>query len=186
MTTLIRTQPTLEEFLALPETKPAQEYINGRILEKPMPQGKHSVLQESLLVFINQLAKTTKLAYAFPELRCTFGGRSLVPDIAVFSWERIPRDQEGEVANMVTSAPDWVIEILSPEQSLTRMINKVVFCIEQGAQLGWIIDPTERVVLVLQPRQLPLAKEGVELLPVLAELEALKLTVDELFSWLKV
>ncbi len=31
---------TLEEFLALPETKPAREYIDGKILQKPMPQGE--------------------------------------------------------------------------------------------------------------------------------------------------
>jgi len=185
MTTLIRTQPTLEEFLALPETKPAREYLKGRILEKPMPQWQHSILRESLLTFINQLAKTAKLAYAVPELRCTFGGRSLVPDIAVFSWTRIPRNEQGEVVNEGSAAHDWVIEILSSDQSLTQMINKVVFCIEQGTQLGWIINPQERVVLVLQPQQLPKVKEDTEPLPVLAKLEDLKLTVAELFSWLK-
>lgn len=36
---------SLEEFLALPETKPASEYIDGQIYQKPMPQGKHSKLQ---------------------------------------------------------------------------------------------------------------------------------------------
>jgi Uma2 family endonuclease len=32
---------TLAEFLQLPETKPASEYIDGQIIQKPMPQGKH-------------------------------------------------------------------------------------------------------------------------------------------------
>ena len=33
------TQPlTLEEFLKLPETKPASEYINGEIIPKPLPE----------------------------------------------------------------------------------------------------------------------------------------------------
>ena len=36
---------TLEEFLTLPETKPASEYIAGQVIQKPMPQGKHSKLQ---------------------------------------------------------------------------------------------------------------------------------------------
>ena len=35
----------LEEFLALPETKPASEYINDQIYQKLMPQGKHSTLE---------------------------------------------------------------------------------------------------------------------------------------------
>ncbi len=35
-------QITLEEFLKLPETKPASEYISGQVIQKPMPQGHHS------------------------------------------------------------------------------------------------------------------------------------------------
>lgn len=31
---------TLDEFLKLPETKPASEYIDGQIIPKPMPQGE--------------------------------------------------------------------------------------------------------------------------------------------------
>lgn len=33
---------TLEEFLRLPETTPASEYVDGAILQKPMPQCEHS------------------------------------------------------------------------------------------------------------------------------------------------
>ncbi len=33
---------TLNEFLLLPETKPAREFIDGQIIQKPMPQGEHS------------------------------------------------------------------------------------------------------------------------------------------------
>lgn len=76
---------TLEEFLKLPETKPASEYINGRIIQKPMPQGKHSIIQAKLLPAINALVKSRRIALAFPELRCTFGERSIVPDVAVFA-----------------------------------------------------------------------------------------------------
>ena len=44
---------TLGEFLQLPETKPAGEYIDGQIIQKPMPQGKHSVIQGELGAAIN-------------------------------------------------------------------------------------------------------------------------------------
>ncbi len=39
---------TLAEFLQLTETKPEQEYLAGKISQKPMPQGEHRVLQASL------------------------------------------------------------------------------------------------------------------------------------------
>ena len=38
----------MEEFLQLPETKPASEFINGQVKKKPMPQGEHSRLQAKL------------------------------------------------------------------------------------------------------------------------------------------
>lgn len=43
-------QITLAEFLELPETKPASEYIDDRIFQKPMPQGQHSIFQRQLLL----------------------------------------------------------------------------------------------------------------------------------------
>ena len=48
---------TLEAFLTMPDTKPASEFINGKILQKPMPQGEHSVLQGELVTIINAQLK---------------------------------------------------------------------------------------------------------------------------------
>lgn len=97
---------SLDEFLKLSETKPSSEYIKGQIIQKPMPQGKHSKLQGKLVTSINEVGESRKIAFAFPELRCTFGGRSIVPDVAVFAWEQIPLDQRGDVANVFKTYPD--------------------------------------------------------------------------------
>lgn len=49
-----------------------------------MPQGEHSSIQVDLCEAINQVAKTQKIAKAFPEWRCTFDGRSIVPEIFLY------------------------------------------------------------------------------------------------------
>jgi Uma2 family endonuclease len=118
MTTLLPSPSTcsLEEFLRQPETKPASEYIDGRVDQKPMPQGKYSRLQTRFPNEINQILEPSRLGSAFTELRCTFGGRSLVPDITVFDWERIPLNEASEVENQLAIYPGWTIEILSPDQ----------------------------------------------------------------------
>lgn len=72
------TSSNLEEFLTLPETQPASEFVNAYIYQKPMPQGKHSRLQFKLCITVNQVAEPDKIALAFPGLRCTFGERSIV------------------------------------------------------------------------------------------------------------
>lgn len=183
MTSLVTPVLTLDAFLALPETKPATEFVHGKALQKPMPQGEHSRLQSKLCEVINNVTESAQIAYAFPELRCTFGGQSLVPDVAVFSWNRIPRQPSGRVANRFDLPPDWSIEILSPEQSQTRVLGKLLHCVQHGTQLGWLIDPTEETVLVVWPDQRVHLLEGDTHLPTLATID-LALTVDQLFGWL--
>ncbi len=184
LSTQVSSNLSLEEFLKLSETKPANEYIDGRIYQKPMAQGKHSTIQIRLATAINEIAINQKIAYAFPELRCTFAGRSLVPDIAVFEWQRIPLDAKGRVANKFEIYPDWIIEILSPEQSPNRVIRKITFSIQNGTKLGWFLDPEDESVMVFQPNQLPEIKEGQDILPVLSVLGDWQLSVADVFAWL--
>ncbi len=174
----------LEEFLQLPETQPAREYLDGQIYQKQMPQGEHSTLQSFLVTSINEMAKPGKLAYAFPELRCTFGGMSLVPDVAVFEWARIPVRPNGRIVNKFAIYPDWIIEILSPEQSPNRVIRKITFSIQNGAKLGWFLDSDDESIMVFQPNQLPEIKQGKDSLPVLHVLENWQLSVEDIFSCL--
>ncbi|NER94938.1 MAG: Uma2 family endonuclease [Symploca sp. SIO1B1] len=184
MTEIITPTHSLSDFLKLPETKPIREYINGDMVNKPMPKGKHSRLQLVLCNKINEKAEILNKAYAFPELRCTFGSRSIVPDIAVFKWSRIPFETDGEVPNDFLLYPDWTIEILSPEQSTNRVIGNILYCIQHGCQLGWLIDPTDRSILVFRPGAQDELLQGSATLPILEDIY-LELTVDQIFAWLK-
>lgn len=180
------TQPlTLEEFLKLPETKPASEFINTEIIQKPMPQGEHSLLQCKLCEVINRVATSQKIAFVFPELRCTFGGNSIVPDVAVFWWERIPVSASGRIGNRFEIPPDWSIEILSPDQSQTKVLGNLLHCSQHGTELGWLIDPEEEIILVLLEKQRVQILRGKDQLPILCGIE-LELTVEQVFSWLTI
>lgn len=180
----VTTQPlTLDAFLVLPETKPASEFIDGKTSQKPMPQGEHSLLQGNLCEAINKVAKDCKIACALPELRCTFGDRSIVPDVAVFRWQRIPLRASGRIANRFLTHPDWAIEVLSPEQSQTRVLSNLLHCAQHGTDIGWLIDPDEETVLVLWPDQRVQLLQGNTQLPTLPEI-ALNLSANDLFSWL--
>jgi Uma2 family endonuclease len=182
--TLAKSLFTLTEFLALPETEPASEYIDGDILQKTMPKTKHSRLQLKLCNAINDVAEPSRIAYAFPELRCTFGNRSIVPDIAILLWEKIRWDETGEPIDDIKTAPDWIIEILSPDQSSNRVTQKILYSLEHGTQLGWMLDPSDRSILVFLPNQLPVFYEGGDRLPILPPI-ALELTCEQIFGWLK-
>ncbi|MGL5835225.1 MAG: Uma2 family endonuclease [Waterburya sp.] len=175
---------TLAEFLELAETKPEQEYLSGEISHKPMPQGEHSVLQANLVTEINQIGKPQKLACAFPELRCTFAGNSIVPDVAVFEWQNIPLKANGRITNKFEIAPDWIIEILSPDQSANRVIRKITFCLSQGTKLGWLIDPEDESVVIFEPNSTPVVQADNDILLALEVLENWQLSTADLFGWL--
>lgn len=96
----------------------------------------------------------------------------------------IPFDADGEVPNDFFIAPDWIIEILSPNQSPNRVTQKILYSLQHGTQLGWLLDPCDRSIIVFLPNQLPIFYEGGDRLPVLASI-ALELTCEQIFSWLK-
>ena len=181
---------TLDRFLRQPETKPASEFIDGYIYQKPMPQGQHSRLQLKFCNRVNAVAEDAQIALALPELRCTFGDRSIVPDVAVFRWDRLPINAEGEIENVFSICPDWVIEILSPDQAPMRVISNILHCLKHGTEMGWLLFPKERSLLIFQrdrqPIEVNINSNGDEILLVPEFLEGqLKLTANQIFDWLK-
>jgi hypothetical protein len=115
----------LKAFLQQPniEASPAWEFIDGRFpwkaspsQQKPMPTLFHSRLQRNLVNAINQ---QTDAYEAIQELRCIVPPLSPVPDIAVVALSRLPEND-----GPFQGAPDWLIEIRSPDQSTLELQKK--------------------------------------------------------------
>jgi Uma2 family endonuclease len=176
---------TLEGFLKLPETQPPQEYLKGQTIPKPTPEGERQIIQEELIAVINQIVKPKQIACAFPARRCTFGDCSIVPDISVFIESRIPHDENGELANTFPLFPDWTIEILSGDQSATKVMKNILYSLKQGTEMGWLIDPKQQTVFIFQGQQtIEVFDEPESMLPIPSFASNVYLTVKELFAWL--
>ena len=185
MTTTVAKIITIEEFLKLGfiDESPAWEYINSEVIQKPMGGGKHSLLQKKLVAVIDTATSDYE---AFPEMRCSCGNRSVVPDVLVIATDQIPLDESGDIISSgISFAPIWVIEILSPSQSQTKVTGNILHCIKHGTKLGWLLDPSERSVLVYQPNTLPDLLTGTDRLTVLEGVNLI-ITVEEVFSWLQI
>ena len=98
---------TLEQFLRLPEAKPALEYLDGKVVQKVSPKLDHSLIQADLPGRLNAHARARNLGRTFVELRCSFGGRSIVPDICFFARGRLPRNPNGRYLQDVFAPPTW-------------------------------------------------------------------------------
>jgi len=175
---------TLEDFLRLSyvEESPAWEYVDGSAIQKPMPKVRHAILQKRLLAEIDS---HSELYTALPELRCTFAGRSIVPDIAVVAWDRLRVNELGEPEDGFMEAPDWSIEILSPDQKANRVIDNLLHGIKHGCRLGWMLDPDDYSILIFAPQEEPNICRGDRPLRVL-EGVPLEITTEQVFAWLKI
>ncbi len=189
MSTASRTQTplTLEQFLALPEIdeKPYLEFIDGKIEAKVSPQTKHSRIQSQLLRSLEDAAEIKRVGLPFPELRCTFGGRSLVPDVVFLLQEHIGLDPDGEYQDEMLRPPDIHIEIVSPGQAVRKNRDRIVFSIAHGCLLGWLIDPERKKVEVHRPGHSVEALSGEGLLQGDPVLPGYRLALTELFGWLR-
>lgn len=168
------TTTPLAEFLSQPniEASPAWELINGRAIQKPMPTLFHSRLQRNLVNYING---HTDRFEAVQELRCLVPPYSPVPDISVIAIARLS-DQDGPLEG----APDWLIEIRSPDQSTLDLQSKILHCLSNGTQLAWLIDLARQQVWVWQGDDLPIVCSGTDTLPSLGDLP--ELTVNAVMA----
>ena len=180
-----RKQLTLEEFLKLPEEEPPLEYEDGRITRKVLPKGKHSRLQLRLVDLVNRATVPANLACAFVELRRAFGGRSPVPDVSIYRWERIPLDADGEVANDFSEPPDVVAEIVSPDQSVMSLVRRCLWYVAHGVKVALPIDPSDKGVLVFRPGQIPESLDANSQIDLSQAIQGLVIDAGELFAALK-
>jgi Uma2 family endonuclease len=152
---IAQTPLTLEEFLALPEQEPPLEFECGKVTPKMAPQSYHSVIQFTLAERINRVALPVKRAFAFPELRTTVDERSYVPDIAVYRWERVPRDANGRPIQHFRTLPDVAIEIALPGQSTSFLTRRCVWYTANGSLSAVLVDPQDESVVLFRPGKAP-------------------------------
>ncbi|MEA2640142.1 MAG: hypothetical protein QOF51_1536 [Chloroflexota bacterium] len=182
----IQERLTLEAFLELPEEEPALEYEYGEVTQKVPPQFHHARLQLTLASLMEQASQGDRRTMAFTELRTTFGGFSRVPDVAVYRWERIPRDPSGEIADgQSTEPPDIAVEIVSPDQSATAQLRCCLEYVAAGVAIALLVDPHDRSVVIVRPNDRVRVVRGEERIDLDDVLPGFQLTVQQLFDSLR-
>ena len=150
------------------------------------PKAKHSVLEGEIAEHINRKTRRRKIGMAFVELRCNFGGRSLVFDVSYLRWDRIALDENGEPVDDVFLPPDCAVEVISPDQSESVAAKKLHFAVRHGVKLGWLVNPYSRKVKLFQPSKAPATLAGKDVLSGGPLMGGFRCTINELFGWLKI
>jgi Uma2 family endonuclease len=175
----------LGQFLALPEREPALEFADGRVTQKVSPLGEHARLQSAFCSLLNNYGEPRRIAMAFTEIRTTFAGRSLVPDIGVYRWPRIPRRADGLIETYFRTPPDIAVEIFSPGQVLSDEQNKCRWYVANGVLIALFVHHPSRTVTRFTPDGEQRLR-GDDRIDLDAVAPGFALTVAELFATLRV
>jgi Uma2 family endonuclease len=148
---------SVEEYLST-SYRPDCDYVDGEIEERNLGEKEHSILQQAL-TFLFRLNRQAWKVEVFPELRVQVSPtRFRIPDVTVVSagvkWQRILR------------VPALLfIEILSPEDRLNRVRERVEDYFSLGTENVWVVDPELRKGYVCSRRGFQEPENGVLEIP---------------------
>lgn len=124
----------VETYLHTSDYEPDAEYVDGEILERPMGEFNHADWQQAICAFFLAHATAWNVR-VFPELRVQVKANNfLVPDVTVL-------DRSLPIEPIVTHPPIAVFEVLSPEDRIIRMRQKLAAYAAMGIPQIWVIDP---------------------------------------------
>jgi Uma2 family endonuclease len=133
---------SVEEYLKT-SYRPDCDYVDGVVEERNLGERDHSWIQGNLTSFFRSRFKQTGIV-AMPEWRFQVGPtRFRVPDLVVVRGK--PDEQ------ILTKQPVLCIEILSPEDRLSRTNTRIRDYLKFGVPAVWVIDPAEKKVWIYRP-----------------------------------
>jgi Uma2 family endonuclease len=164
---------TAEEFFRMPEPADGTRYelAQGQLVTMSPPGPRHGEVCASILVRVQQFVKANQLGRVACNDRGIITGRDpdtvRGPDVASWSRERLP----ALPASYTDVVPDLAVEVLSPSESYSNVVEKALHYLDHGVRLVWGGDPDRRAATVFrssgEPRVLRPSDEirGEEVLP---------------------
>jgi Uma2 family endonuclease len=125
---------TLDEYLKTSYPGLDLEFVDGAVVTRPLPPFSHGELQARLAVVFDRLSQSGRRFFTAVEVRSrTSGNRIRLPDFS--AWLERP-------AEAVPTTPPYVAaEILSPDDRVQPLMEKLREYRAWGVAHIWLIDP---------------------------------------------
>jgi Uma2 family endonuclease len=123
------------------------ELIDGEIVRRPMARFEHALAQSALADEVQVLKRkdgpggwwiVTEISVQYSEHQCPSH------DLAGWRKERVPERPSG----IMTLAPDWVCEILSPGHERKDTVHHLLLLQRAAVPNYWILSPEDRTLIV--------------------------------------
>jgi Uma2 family endonuclease len=128
-----RTLVSVDEYLHT-NYDPDCDYVDGAIVERNVGELDHSDLQGEIVAYFRSRLRSRSI-HAFPELRVQVAPRRFrIPDVSVVSGVK-PSEQ------VLTTPPFIAIEILSKDDRMSDMQERIDDYLKFGVPYVWVINP---------------------------------------------
>ncbi|NEP21628.1 Uma2 family endonuclease [Moorena sp. SIO3I6] len=127
--------------------------LDGEIIVMPPTGGETSDRNSDINFQLRLWNRQTKLGKVF-ESSCGFklpNGADRSPDaswLKLERWESLSKEQRKK---FIPLCPDFVIELRSPSDRVKDLKDKMEEYMDNGARLGWLIEPNSRRVYIYRP-----------------------------------
>lgn len=123
--------------------RPDCDYVDGEVLERTLGEREHSYVQVALASYFFSRRKELGIE-VYPEQRVQVKPRRYrIPDVCVVLG--------GTKEKIFTTPPFLCVEILSPEDRMTRVWERIHDYFEMGVPNVWVIDPENRIAHIASP-----------------------------------
>lgn len=140
---------TAEELARLPDDGKCYELLDGELIELPPPKPRHGAVMFNTSFALGQHVKPRSLGHILvgdPGIILRRGpDRVRGPDICFFAAGRFPDDTLPD--RYPDLPPDFVVEIVSPDQSRAYVRQKIEEWLASGVRLVWAMYPRTRTVV---------------------------------------
>ena len=139
---------TVEEFLRLPDPQEGHyELHHGEVVAIPPPKSGHHKIQDRLQMLLKKIFGENYAVRMEMAFRPTPEHEVWVADVGAVSVER---DDATAPDDYLMGAPELVIEVLSPSNTVDEIYDKMFVSMSNGCNCFWVVDRKRQVVSVTQ------------------------------------
>ena len=133
---------TLAEFLE--NDIEGYEYVKGELVPMSPPTRMHSKISVKVIRYLDRHVDENQLGEVHVEATFQVGERGLKPDVAFVSTSRL----DGDENTGFPIPPDLAIEVVSPTDAQSRVVDKAFAYLDAGTPLVWVLEPRSQTVTV--------------------------------------
>ena len=133
---------TLAEFLEYDID--GYEYVKGELVPMSPPTRIHSKISVKVIRYLDRYVDENQLGEVHVEATFQVGERGLKPDVAFVSTPRL----DGDENKGFPIPPDLAIEVLSPTDAQSRVVDKAFAYLDAGTRLVWVLESRSKTVTI--------------------------------------